>query len=150
MLFAVRFADIPAAPWWTAAGQSHGHIQLFGWAGLMVIGVGFHFLPRLRGVRLVRPALTRLILALLALGLLLCALTQPVLAGGLSGPAAGMFRAGLVLSGVFEFGGAALTVVLLSMTLRQQPTLPKRTNQESVFVFFPVAFSCSSVDWGSC
>lgn len=34
---------------WPAAEQAHGHIQVFGWAGLMVLGVGFHFLPRLRG-----------------------------------------------------------------------------------------------------
>ena len=35
--------------WWVAAVQAHGHIQLFGWAGMFALGVGLYFLPRLRG-----------------------------------------------------------------------------------------------------
>src|SRR5581483_4975700 len=43
--------------WRFPAAQAHGHLQLFGWAGLLVLGVGLHFLPRLRGTRLVAPEL---------------------------------------------------------------------------------------------
>jgi uncharacterized protein involved in response to NO len=43
---------VPIGLWWLAAAQAPGHIQLFGWAGLMVLSVGFHFLPRLRGAPL--------------------------------------------------------------------------------------------------
>src|SRR5437868_4750150 len=40
------------AAWRFPAAQAHGHVQVFGWAGLLVLGVGLHFLPRLRGARL--------------------------------------------------------------------------------------------------
>ena len=39
--------------WWAAAAQAHGHLQLYGWAGLFVLGVALHFVPRLRGAPLV-------------------------------------------------------------------------------------------------
>ena len=49
MLFAAPVLGLPVGAWWPAAAQVHAHVQLFGWAGLMVLGVAFHFLPRLRG-----------------------------------------------------------------------------------------------------
>ena len=41
--------------WWYRMAQAHGHLQLYGWAGLFVLGVAFHFLPRLRGAPLQKP-----------------------------------------------------------------------------------------------
>jgi hypothetical protein len=35
--------------------QTHGHVQLVGWAGLMIMGISLHFIPRLAGVPLARP-----------------------------------------------------------------------------------------------
>ena len=29
--------------------QTHGHIQLIGWVGLMIMGISLHFMPRWRG-----------------------------------------------------------------------------------------------------
>lgn len=46
---------VPLGPWWPALAQAHGHLQLYGWAGLFVLGVAFHFLPRLRGTPLTAP-----------------------------------------------------------------------------------------------
>jgi hypothetical protein len=40
-LFAAQAMCVPIGLWWLAAAQQHGHIQLFGWAGLMVLSVGF-------------------------------------------------------------------------------------------------------------
>ncbi|MEZ4498795.1 MAG: hypothetical protein R2839_01760 [Thermomicrobiales bacterium] len=44
---------------WIASAQAHGHVQLCRWAGLMVLGVAIHFIPRLAGAVLsaihVRP-----------------------------------------------------------------------------------------------
>lgn len=37
--------------WYAAARQAHGHAQLIGWGGAMILGVGLHFLPRMRGSR---------------------------------------------------------------------------------------------------
>ena len=88
VLFAARSLGATVGAWWTTTAQAHGHIQLVGWAGLMVFGVGFHFLPRLRGVSLASPHLTRPVLALLVAGLLLRVLVQPALAAGPSEPIA--------------------------------------------------------------
>src|SRR5688500_6047470 len=64
-LFLTAAFDASFGIWWLAAAQAHGHAQLFGWAGLMVLGVGFHFLPRLLGAPLYRPAWTPAVLWLL-------------------------------------------------------------------------------------
>lgn len=34
-------------PWWTALVQAHGHVQLYGWCGLFIMGVSYVVLPRL-------------------------------------------------------------------------------------------------------
>ena len=60
--------------------QAHGHAQLFGWAGLFVIGVGLFFLPRLRGTTLARIELAAWSLACLVVGISLRALCQPLIA----------------------------------------------------------------------
>ncbi len=52
LLFGVLAAGVPVGLWWPVHAQIHGHAQVFGWLGLMVIGVGLHFLPRLRGANL--------------------------------------------------------------------------------------------------
>ena len=38
---------IPLGTWWVAMVQTHGHLQLFGWVGLFVVGIALYFLPRL-------------------------------------------------------------------------------------------------------
>src|SRR5581483_10623928 len=60
---------VPLGLWWTALAQAHGHLQLYGWAGLFVFGVAFHFLPRVRGAPLAAPRLIPWILVGLAGGL---------------------------------------------------------------------------------
>jgi len=44
--------SVPLGAWWDALVQAHGHLQLYGWAGLFVLGIALHFLPRLRGTPL--------------------------------------------------------------------------------------------------
>src|SRR5919202_6432495 len=102
-LFAALLGPRPGL-WWPAAAQAHGHVQLFGWAGLMVLGVGLHFLPRLRGAALAAPGLAPWVLALYGGGVGLRAVAQPLAAArpGLAGL--------LVLAALLELGGAALAV----------------------------------------
>lgn len=59
--------------------QLHGHLQLFGWAGLFVIGVSLHFLPRLTSVSIRTPLWPSLIFYCLASGLVLRAIAHSVL-----------------------------------------------------------------------
>jgi uncharacterized protein involved in response to NO len=75
-----RGLGIPAGAWWLALAQAHGHLQLYGWAGLFVIGVLLHFVPRLRGSPLVGAQWVRPLLIALIAGLALRALAQPLAA----------------------------------------------------------------------
>src|SRR4051794_23047146 len=77
LLFATSALHLPGGTWWAAAAQAHGHLQLFGWVGLPVCGIGWHFLPRLRGAPHADRGHAALALGLLATGLLGRALAQP-------------------------------------------------------------------------
>src|ERR1051326_5604085 len=66
VLTLARAFSIPLGAWWEAVAQAHGHLQLFGWAGL---GVACHFLPRLRGTPLVGAHLIPWMLGGLVVGL---------------------------------------------------------------------------------
>ncbi|MFQ5675049.1 MAG: hypothetical protein ACE5G1_04060, partial [bacterium] len=59
--------------------QTHGHLQLVGWAGLFVMGISLHFLPRLMGVAVRSPYLIKWILRLMASGLLLRSIGHSIL-----------------------------------------------------------------------
>ncbi len=50
--------------------QVHGHLQIIGWAGLFIMGVSLHFLPRMTGVPIQRKITLKFILYLTAIGLL--------------------------------------------------------------------------------
>jgi len=98
VLTLVPLFGIPLGSWWEALIQTHGHLQIFGWAGLFVVGVGLHFFPRLRGALLVRPGLLPWILGVYVAGLGLRFISQPLLA--VSG--ALLWKVLLVFSGILE------------------------------------------------
>ncbi len=58
--------------------QTHGHVQLVGWAGLFIIGVSLHLIPRLASVPLTHPHWIPRILWLMTTGLLLRAIGHTV------------------------------------------------------------------------
>src|SRR6185312_12055593 len=101
---------VPLGIWWAATVQTHGHLQLYGWAGLFVAGVALYFLPRLRGTPLAHPALLPWILGLEVSSLLLRFISQPLLVvNGLL-----LWRILLVLSGVLEaFALSAIFILLV-------------------------------------
>lgn len=109
--------DIPLGNWWEAVVQTHGHLQLFGWAGMFVIGVALTFLPRLRGTPLARPALLPWILGFLVSSLLLRFISQPllVLTGWL------LWDILLILSGVLEILGLVAVFFLIVQTISRKP-----------------------------
>jgi uncharacterized protein involved in response to NO len=116
--------------------QAHGHVQLYGWAGLFIIGVALHFLPRLRGTPLAVPRLVPWILAALVTGLLLRALSQPLyLATG-----AGAWSMLLVASGVLECAALVAVIALLGITARRGPRMATRPAFLGVFPFVVGAF----------
>ena len=134
---------VPLGLWWTATAQAHGHLQLYGWAGIFVLGVAFHFLPRLRGAPLAWPRLVPCLLAALVAALVLRGLSQPLLtiAGGASGTGGGvwatLWRVLLALSGILELAGFASVLALLAGTAlrRGAPALRARPALWSVWPF---------------
>ena len=117
--------------WWIALAQAHGHLQLYGWAGLFVLGVAFHFLPRLRGAPLAYPAAVPWILLAQAVGLVARALAQPLL----SATGANVWRVLLVASGALELLALGAVVALLLATASAGPAMASRPALWSVLPF---------------
>ena len=123
-------------PWWIAIAQAHGHVQIYGWAGLFVLGVALHFLPRLRGTPLSMPRLVPWILATMVAGLLLRTLSQPLfLVTG-----SHIWAILLIASGVLECAALVTVVSQLGMTARRGPVLATRPAFLGVLPFLVGAF----------
>lgn len=127
---------LPLGIWWPALVQAHGHVQLFGWAGLLVIGVALHFLPRLRGAPLAFPGMLPWLLILLGGGLTLRVISQPLLA--LAVLNATFWQLLLAGAGLAEFVGASGIVGLLCLTLARGPSLASRP---ALLAFLPYALA---------
>ena len=116
MVGALALGVIPGA-WWAPVVQAHGHAQLFGWVGLFVLGMGLYFLPRLYGVKLQGAARTPFALGLIAGGIILRVLVQPMLGfnsfGEAAAPIAQML---LVLSAALELAGVLVIGSMLRLT----------------------------------
>ena len=118
-----------AAIWPAALAQAHGHVQVYGFAGLITLGVAQHFVPRLRGVSPPAPGICRLGLLLLGAGLALRILSQPLLAGLAESTAPFPAAAGLIASGLLELAGAGLLLSTLAATLRRPAVERKRPSR---------------------
>jgi uncharacterized protein involved in response to NO len=112
----------PQGLWWRALVQTHGFLQLYGWAGLFALGVGAYVLPRLRGAPLALSGALGWVLGLHLASLVLRFACQPLAALTPSG----LPRAGLVVSGVLEVGAVGLIYACVLLTLRHGPPLAAR------------------------
>ena len=127
---------VPVSPWWPAVVQVHGYAQLAGFAGLMVLGVALHFLPRLRGAPLAAPALVPWVLGLYGGALLLRVLSQTL--GPLLPPAVPpvvLLRLLFALSGPLALAGALAGLAVLVRTAQQGPPLRMRAGFRQVAPF---------------
>lgn len=115
--------------------QTHGHVQLVGWAGLFILGISLHFVPRLAGVPLRRPQWIRRILVAVAGGLALRSVAHPMLPY-FSGGARALPSALVVASGLSELLGIAAYLVLLLETLRAARRTGDRQALRTVRPFF--------------
>jgi uncharacterized protein involved in response to NO len=138
VLTLARALSVPLGVWWEALAQAHGHLQLYGWAGLFVLGVALHFLPRLRGTPLVGARLIPWLLGILIASLVLRAVSQPLLATNLGS----VWRIGLVSSGILEMSAFVIVLSLLILTALRGPRPTTRPAYWSVFPFIAGAF-CS-------
>lgn len=138
VLTVTSMIGVPLGTWWLALAQAHGDLQVFGWAGLFVIGVSLHFLPRLRGAPLVATWPVRWIVGGLATALCVRALAQPWLA--LTNQLAA--RITLVGSGVLECLALCGVVLLLGLTFCRGPALAKRPAFGHTLPLIACAFVC--------
>jgi uncharacterized protein involved in response to NO len=125
--------------WWLAAAQGHGHVQVFGWIGLMVIGVALHVLPRLRGAPLGHAAAVPILFLLIVVGLVARAGAQPLFAAAAE-PARDVAGGILIGSGVLEAAGVTALIWVLASTHRSGPPLSERPALPAVLPFFVTAF----------
>ncbi len=133
--------DVPLGAWWEALAQAHGHLQLFGWVGLFMLGVLCYMLPRLRGTPLVGARWVLWAVGGQVTALVLRALCQPLAA--LS--RAGIWRAGLVLSGMIEVAALGMILSMLVLTLRHGPPLRQRPALAHLLPLFLCAFTSLSL-----
>ena len=122
ILTLTRAFSVPLGPWWGAMAQAHGHLQLYGWAGLFVLGVALHFMPRLRGTPLAFPRSLPWLMGLLVTSLILRAVSQPLLT---MMPSL-LWRVMLIGSGIVEVGALAIVLVILMLTARHGPRAETR------------------------
>ena len=133
--------------WWIAMVQAHGHAQLFGWAGLFVLGVGLYFLPRLRGTTLARAALAPWALALLVAGIALRSICQPLLAfaeasTAQDSPYGALGRSGFAASGILELVGVVLIMTMFVASFRHARPLTPSAPIIPVLPYLITSFVC--------
>jgi uncharacterized protein involved in response to NO len=134
-LFLLPALGQPLGLWWIAAVQAHGHVQLFGWGGLFALGVGLHFLPRLRGSPTPSARAVRAAARLLGGGLALRSVAQPLAAALEPGGLRAVLAIGLALSGLLELAGAGLAAGALIAAARRGPPLAARAGLVAVAPF---------------
>jgi uncharacterized protein involved in response to NO len=131
-----RAFSMPLGAWWEAVAQAHGHLQLYGWAELFVLGVALHFLPRLRGAPLVGACLVPWLLGIMIMSLILRSVSQPLL----SISPANIWRFGLVGGAMLELVVFVTILALLTLTAMRGPRPTTRPAYWSIFPFIAGAF----------
>jgi uncharacterized protein involved in response to NO len=137
ILTLTRAFRLPMSVWWAALAQAHGHLQLFGWAGLFVLGVAFHFLPRLRGAGLAYPRTIPWLLGTVVVGIVLRGISQPALAA----TGQGVWASALIASGVFEAVALLGLLVLIVTTAVQGPPFNTRPQVQKALPFLAGVFA---------
>lgn len=115
---------------WLLLVQAHGRIQLFGWAGLFVVGVAYHVVPRFVATPIAFPRLVRATYWLAVVGLAL-SLAQTVSVGDLA-----------VFHAIFGLGLVGLLMAALAYTLVLVGTVRSSEQPLSRPIVFVLAGSC--------
>ncbi len=116
--------------WWYRMAQAHGHLQLYGWAGLFVLGVAYHFLPRLRGAPLQKPKYLQTLVPIFLSSLTLRAIGQTLLSGENATVASFM----VIISAILEFVAITGFIYLFAISLAQGPQLSEKRAFASISI----------------
>ncbi|HKT39669.1 MAG TPA: hypothetical protein VJR48_14935, partial [Ktedonobacterales bacterium] len=137
VLTLTRAFHVPTGAWWVALAQAHGHLQLYGWAGLFILGVAFHFLPRLRGAGLAYPNQIPKLLQMLVAGIVLRGIGQPLFAA----TGQGISKIAMVASGAVEAFAFLGFLAILIATAMQGPKLSTRPQLQKTMPFLVGIFA---------
>lgn len=122
--------------------QIHGHLQLVGWAGLFIIGISLHFIPRLAGVPIVFPQWIGRIQFLLTAGLVSRALFHSFLPYITTSAIFQICSFFIVLSGLLELAGITSYVFLVINSIRRSSQAVKeRPALQAVRPYFAMMFA---------
>ena len=97
--------------------QIHGHLQLIGWAGLFIIGISLHFIPRLSSVPISQPQWIPRLLWFIGIGLLLRFISHPILPYLNNGFFFMVLSWIIVTSGFLEWYGVLIYLALIASTI---------------------------------
>ena len=97
--------------------QIHGHLQLVGWAGLFIIGISLHFIPRLSSVPISQPQWIPRLLWLIGIGLLLRFISHSILPYLDNGFFFTLLSWITATSGLLEWYGMLIYLSLLASTI---------------------------------
>ena len=97
--------------------QIHGHLQLIGWAGLFIIGISLHFIPRLSSVPISQPQWIPRLLWFIGIGLLLRFISHPILPYLNNGFFFMVSSWITVASGFLEWYGVLIYLALIASTI---------------------------------
>ncbi len=117
-LAAVISLDFPLGKGFYSYIQIHGHLQLVGWAGLFIIGISLHFIPRLAGIPLSHPEWLNRIQLLITAGLVTRAVVHSILPYVSTPAIFQAFSIVIALSGLSESAGIILYIALLLTSIR--------------------------------
>ena len=121
--------------------DSWENLQLYGWAGLFVLGVALHFFPRLCGAPLVGVRFIPWLLGIIIVSLILRAISQPLLAM----QPAFVWQVALMGSGLFELIAIAGILFLMILTALHGPRAQTRPAYWSILPFFVGAFCALAI-----
>ncbi len=127
--------DLPLGKGFYSFIQTHGHVQLIGWAGLFIIGISLHFIPRLAGVPVSRPQRIKQVLGFVAAGLILRSMGHTVLPYITGSVYFDPLNYLVAASGLIEWLGIILYLSTLFQTLKDAADLNKRPALKSVKPF---------------
>lgn len=116
--------------------QAHGHLQLVGWAGLFILGISLHFIPRLAGVPIARPQLVSVVRWCVVSGLVIRFVAHAFLPYLTRTPLFLSTSYLGVASGLLEWVGIGVYVFILLDTMRRGRHTASRQALSQVKPFF--------------
>ncbi len=112
-------SSFPWGVWWAHITPIHGHIQLFGFATLFIMGIAYHVVPRFLMTELYNGAMARASFYIMAAGILLSMIFSDL---AMSRP---VFFYGAAFAGFLEVVSVALFIKNIVQTVKRSSAKPQ-------------------------